>query len=453
MKFKKTLIALFLTFLIIQSGCTSERNTIVEENTDIETIVEEHTDIEMIESENDNNLPKEQVSIYLEDALDLINVLESTHPAFSLGDISENYEQEKQNFINSINENTSETDFILLAKKFLTVLQDGHTGIQKHSNMQFLNLNCHAVENELFLINKDGSLSETSVIKIRGKAIEEIFKTVQEYYVAENESAKVLNNSIWALNQEVLKLAGCEITDNSTNVTMNENGAISNKQVNFVYINIYENYKYRNEIESKMIDDIFYIDMNICNDNRELDENITKLTEAIKNGVTKIIIDVRDNPGGNSMACTKLLNAMGMSVPNYGTYIRFSELAHDKYDMYPSEGFEQHDPDKTTAKRNENIELVVLTNEWTYSSATILATLVKDGNLGTLIGTPSSNSPSCYGDILKYRMPNSRIEASISFKRFLRPDTETDQRILMPDIVTQHNDDILKVAIDYLNTK
>lgn len=62
------------------------------------------------------------------------------------------------------------------------------------------------------------------------------------------------------------------------------------------------------------------------------------------------------------------------------------------------------------------------------------------------------NSPSSYGDILYYKMPNSSIAVSISYKRFLRPDREADHRILLPDIVTPYGSDILQIAIDYLST-
>jgi len=90
-------------------------------------------------------------------------------------------------------------------------------------------------------------------------------------------------------------------------------------------------------------------------------------------------------------------------------------------------------------------------NEITYSSATMMAVFVQDGDLGTVIGAPSSNAPSSYGDILYYKLPASGIEVSILYKRWLRPDTDADQRILMPDIVTEYNEDILQRAIDYLN--
>lgn len=320
--------------------------------------------------------------------------------------------------------------------------------------MQFLNLDCYAVGGDLFLLNEDGTLSQQRITQIGGISINKIFEIVQTYFAAENDTAKDLNNNIWTLNREVLKLAGCHISNSSVDVdiTINKNGVISEKKIEFIKRDINQSYNYSTEIESKMINDILYIDMNICNVNKILENQIVKLKEAVENGTNKIIIDVRDNPGGNSLACEKLLDAIDMGIPNYGVYVRYSELAH-KQRRVPIKGFEQYEPDKSTAKRNENIELVVLTNEKTFSSATMMGTYVKDGNLGTVIGVPSSNSPSSYGDILSYKMPNSKIDVSISYKRFLRPDTETDQRILQPDIITQYNTDILQVAIDYLSTK
>lgn len=433
-----------IVLILLQSGCFEESNFLVgEDNTEKETFI----------PENGNEPIQNQQSIYLEDALNLITVLEDTHPVFVIGDISDNYEQGKQQFINSINQNTTKDEFTYLVQKYLTLLQDGHTGIQRNANIQFLDLDYYSMGNELLLLNEDGSISDNVVTKISGVPIKEIYETVQTYYSAENDAARDLNNNIWALNYEVLKLAGCDIINNSIDITINQNGIISKDKIKFIKKDIYESYKYLTEIESKMIDDIFYIDMNICNDNKILEEQVVKLKETIQNGITKVIIDIRDNPGGNSQACEKLLKAMDMDVPSYGVYIRYSNLVRSQYGSLPSEGFEHHAPDKTTAKRNENIQLVVLMNEKTFSSATMMATFVKDGNLGTVIGRPSSNAPSSYGDILYYRMSNSKIDVSISFKRFLRPDIEENQRILLPDIITDYNTDTLETAINYLNTK
>ncbi len=408
-------------------------------------------DIEEGTSILENNDFTQDKSIYLEDALNLVTVIEDTHPSFVIGDIEDNYEQVKQEFLNSITQNTTKDEFKYLILKYLAILQDGHTGIQRSENDFFLNLEYYTIGEELILLDKDGNLSDNKVTKIGGVSINKVYETVQTYYVAENEAAIERNNNMWALNYEVLKLAGCHISNNTVDVIIEQNGLISENKIKFIRKDAYESFEYSFEIESKMINDIFYIDMNVCNDNNILEKQVEKLKEAINSGCKKVIIDVRDNPGGNSLACEKLLSAMDMSVPNYGVYVRYSALANKKYGINaPTEGFEHQKPDKNTAQKNENIKLAILMNENTYSSATMLAVYVKDGELGTLIGRPSSNAPSCYGDISYYKLPNSKIDLTISVKKFLRPDTEADQSILIPDIVTEYNVDTLDVAIDYL---
>ncbi len=443
-KIKSLVFLLFVSLVLVQVGCSKEDYAISKEDE-----IEEGTSI--IEN---NNLTLDNKPIYLEDALNLVSVVEDTHPSFVMGDIGENYEEGKQEFLNSITQNTSKDEFKYLIRKYLVLLQDGHTGIQRNeSDDFFLNLEYYAIGEELLLLDKDGNISDNKVTKVGGVPINKIYETVQTYYTAENDAARERNNNMWTLNYEVLKLAGCDIINNSVDIITEQNGLVSEGKIKFIKKNIYESYEYSSEIESKMINDIFYIDMNVCKDNNILDKQVEKLKETIKSGCRKVIIDVRDNPGGNSAASEKLINAMDMSVPTYGVYVRYSELVNKKYSEAPLDGFEHYKPNKTTAKGNENIDLAILMNDKTFSSATMLAVFVKDGELGTLIGSPSSNAPSSYGDILYYRLPNSKIDLTISFKKFLRPDTEADQRILIPDIVTEYNADILEIAIDYLSTK
>ena len=50
----------------------------------------------------------------------------------------------------------------------------------------------------------------------------------------------------------------------------------------------------------------------------------------MENGCTKVIIDVRGNPGGDSNACLRILEALGMREPYYGSVIRFSKEAKEQ---------------------------------------------------------------------------------------------------------------------------
>lgn len=95
----------------------------------------------------------------------------------------------------------------------------------------------------------------------------------------------------------------------------------------------------------------------------------------------------------------------------------------------------------------------MLTNEFSFSSANMLAVWVQDGKLGTVIGYPSANSPSSYGDVLSFRLNNSGVEGQVSYKRWLRPDANADQRILHPDILVPIGGDALQTAVNYLDSK
>jgi hypothetical protein len=80
----------------------------------------------------------------------------------------------------------------------------------------------------------------------------------------------------------------------------------------------------------------------------------------------------------------------------------------------------------------------------------MLAVFVQDGKLGTVMGQPSTNSPTCYGDILSLQLDNSHLPISVSYKKFIRPDTEANQHMLIPDIPVPLSDDPLLRALDYL---
>lgn len=72
----------------------------------------------------------------------------------------------------------------------------------------------------------------------------------------------------------------------------------------------------------------------------------------------------------------------------------------------------------------------------TFSSGNDFALTFRDNKLGTLIGEPTGNAPTCYGDILMFQLPNSKFNMSVSYKKFQRPDSsKDDERYLEPDIL------------------
>ena len=61
--------------------------------------------------------------------------------------------------------------------------------------------------------------------------------------------------------------------------------------------------------------------------------------------------------------------------------------------------------------------------------------MIKDNGLGTIIGEPTGNAPSSYGDVPTFQMPNTGFSFTVSHKRFVRPNPDNDPAdALYPDV-------------------
>ena len=79
----------------------------------------------------------------------------------------------------------------------------------------------------------------------------------------------------------------------------------------------------------------------------------------------------------------------------------------------------------------------------------MLSVWVSDGNLGTIVGRPSSNKPSSYGDIIYFQLGNSKLKGSVSHKKWIRPDiTKDKESILNPDIYVDYGEDSLEKVLE-----
>ncbi|MBP3041430.1 hypothetical protein J9303_18455 [Bacillaceae bacterium Marseille-Q3522] len=76
-----------------------------------------------------------------------------------------------------------------------------------------------------------------------------------------------------------------------------------------------------------------------------------------------------------------------------------------------------------------------MTSPVTFSAANGWAVTFKDNQIGKIIGEPTGNSPSNYGETLSYQMPNSKLEFTVSSKKYIRPNPKNDpEDALYPDI-------------------
>lgn len=181
-------------------------------------------------------------------------------------------------------------------------------------------------------------------------------------------------------------------------------------------------------------------------------------TEMNAKKIKTLVVDAQYNGGGSSRLCDALLQHLCPvgKLEDYTTYLRFSNLmaaynpkiaavkARWEEDGHKDELYEMPSPKMPADYQQPAVyegNVIFVMGPKTYSSAGILLTMARDNHIGTIIGTTSTFSPSHYGEVLPYRLPNTGVLGSISCKFFARPDAATvDDTCMEPDCVINLDD-------------
>ena len=179
---------------------------------------------------------------------------------------------------------------------------------------------------------------------------------------------------------------------------------------------------------------VFRLDKCIYNDvYKKTLENFFK--EVAKNNIRNIAIELRKNTGGNSQIINEFMRYV--DIDEYLFYtgdIRFSKQASEQRGYIRKSGYKSYSNRTIVNKKVSNKDLIyngklyVLTSSCTFSSANWFAVVIRDNNLGIIIGEPTGNQPSSYGDILKFQLPVSGFKFSVSHKKWTRPNVEMFQK-------------------------
>jgi hypothetical protein len=181
--------------------------------------------------------------------------------------------------------------------------------------------------------------------------------------------------------------------------------------------------------------------------------------EKIKeNSIQNLIIDIRENGGGNSSNCDTLLRYLTDSA-----FSQFSAL-EIKNNHKAKHQFKREIPflfrpipfSLLFPKTKNNCYLIknsfikpknnplrfhgniyVLTSEFTFSSASNFACTIKDFKIGKIIGQESGGLASCYGPALGFKLPNTKIAFQISYQHVLRPAGYDDGHGVIPDFIIE----------------
>ena len=421
------------------------------------------------------------LSGFAADALYLVQMVERAHPIFIVeGFLPENYAAVRDAFIYEAKGFTTRSEFILAAYRYTATLQDGHmTGFnlfapnylaRTYPGMLQIDWGVH--DGRLFLHDENGRTG-TEVTSIGGAPIALVWELIDEHFFHENAIYRDWNLALYSRYSAIIELAGGKIEDGRIVVTLESHDGTAEMERRFQMPQPMAAFTRLEEvaagmdfiIRDEMIgDDIFFIDLRIFVLGDHIDETAARIEQAIENGLRKFIVDLRDNGGGTSWVGTRLLRAMGISVPRVGVIRRFSPLMIDEsryLGVMPAlavpmlrgltlfaDGMRSEPCTCSVSNANE-VFVSILTNNGTYSAATMMAYWVQDSGFGNIVGAPSLNAPSSFGDMLFFNLPYTGLQARVSHARFLRPDANADQSVLWPDIMVDPAD-ALEAAIEYL---
>jgi hypothetical protein len=199
--------------------------------------------------------------------------------------------------------------------------------------------------------------------------------------------------------------------------------------------------------------------------------------QAYNRKVKGIIIDLRQNTGGNSVLGFQFLryiNTEGKRIKEFSYQEKLSKYLMLEYRMTPWQRFKAkylgawpEGMGKLTPLKEEGLnqaldnrdsefymppvdpelkfhgKLIMLISNRTFSSAMEFATILSDNDLAVLVGEPTGGKPESFGDVLTGKLPHSGFRLGVSYKIFHRPDSaKKDEISLFPDheVVTTYDD-------------
>jgi len=187
-----------------------------------------------------------------------------------------------------------------------------------------------------------------------------------------------------------------------------------------------------------------------------------------QNGINNLIIDVRSNHGGNANLIGTLVDYLTdkpyittaksevktslatkecyTTHPIFVNAIEQARKAEDNSSDFielvncfldkPAGTITTFPEEKTIPKENEyrfNGNLYVLTSDKTFSGGTGFSVIIKDNDIGYIVGNETSDNPTDYGCIMLFKLPNTKINIQNSTQYTVRPAGYDDSRGVIPD--------------------
>ena len=359
--------------------------------------------------------------------------IENYHPAFLDGsDRSYDVEEQYQKEIDAISDSVTVVELWQSAGRIAARLKDGHT-----------NVSVYNVTGGYYISDFRQLKDYGNPIAINGVSTDTIYQVFRSQFSYELESyAEFMFYHVAIANKDYLDFCG---VDTSDGVVFTFTSGQEKIDYHYDFVPIDQVIGYEEEDDNQWVSYDIDTDHNLavftleqCDYNQEYTDTLQNFFKDVnKNQIENLVIDLRNNSGGNSLVANSFLQYI--DVDTYQTWdcaIRFG--------WYLLEN-------KDNVRKNQKKEplfggkIFVLTNTRTYSSAMDFAMLIKDNNLGVIVGEASGNLPNSYGDILGFQLPNSKLFLNVSYKKWYRVDKTKAEEPLEPDYAVESSKALEKV--------
>ena len=276
----------------------------------------------------------------------------------------------------------SKNNFYFLTMKALARLKDGHTSVDLYSpTYKSIDLNFVWLDEGLIISEGNGILKKGDrILAIGNMKPQKILDNMREVISSENDNWVKFKSEQFLPTQEFLSYLNLINKDGKVEVkverTYGKNDVIRmnfDKEINIMK-EFYDFEPYYFEVNENSDLGIFYL--NACVYNTDYEEKVEEFFKIVnEKDINKIVVDLRQNSGGDSRTVY--------------TFIKHLDKIKKVY---------------------------VLISKETFSSAILFAGIVKNNDLGIIVGESTGGGTVGYGNIIDFELPNSGINFNVATK-------------------------------------
>ena len=428
-----------------------------------------------------------QFNSYQNELMNLFEFIKTTHPAFIVLPQLEATMKEQVEVLCELLADESQwtlPKFQVQLNKLLTNLEDAHTFIETIPSNPFP-FNTRFYEGDFYIYATTAphqAFLGKVISAINDIPISTIHKQMSLYVSSENSIKRGISGSFYLNNPDFLEALGVDIKDGELTITFSDDTKeafhLNEEKESFM-----ASQPQLHPITSKkedlfhyeIVDSICYFQFNGMFDrltyqigcrlfgqtcNEEILNSIPDFEEFLKNmfaemetkHIQTLVVDMRNNGGGNSMLGDMLLEALlpeDKSFKSYDAFIRVSDFVKtsstyftpiqadakiliNTNDLPKIPEWENH----IRLKQLFTGKVIFIQGQNTFSSANYLLTTIHDNHLFQTIGTETSQRPTCFGDIMPIILPFTKTKGFISHSYLKRPCSDLDnESTLHPNVL------------------